>query len=458
MGRGAPGWYLLPRSGLGSVPNVFRGAGVSVEAMSDERRREIRGIADFLVTTPTLAGLPKTALDVLAGAVTLERYGPGDALMEQGAPGDCMVVLRSGTAQVSVTGDDGVCRILAQVGQGTVLGEMALLTKEPRSADVLALGDVEAYVLDAGRFAELVSQHKDIAVVLTHLVAERLGHVPRDALRDKVLGGYRIKRRLGVGATAVVYRAEDTRDDRVVALKMLSHRLAFDKVAIKRFNRELDIVERLRHPNVARVYGRFEAFATTFMAMEFCDGKNLAEVLARSGALPVDHARAIFGQVACALSHVHAHGVIHKDLKPANIMVNRDGSVKLMDFGIATPPMDMSADTSVERFFAGTPRYMAPEQFRMVEADPRVDIYALGCIGYEMLAGEPPFQVDTLSELVRAKTSGDLPPIETHRPDVSPELADVLRRALARSPDERTVDLSEICRWAAPADPALLGD
>ena len=416
-----------------------------------------RDVAEFLADIPTLSGLPRPALKLLARAMKPTTFGPGTALMEQGAEGDCMVVIRSGTVQVSMTGDDGICRILAQVGEGAVLGEMALLTKEPRSADVLALGVVEALVLELDAFSHLIADYPDIAVVLTHLVAERLGHVPRDALRDKVLGGYRIKRRLGLGATAVVYRGENVASGNTVALKMLSHRLAFDQVAIGRFHREVAIVQRLRHENVARVYGTFEAFATYFMAMEFCDGLNLAELLARNGALPVDQVRALLGQIARSLSHVHGHDVIHKDLKPANVMINRDGTVKLMDFGISRPPLDMTTDSSVERFFAGTPRYMAPEQFRMIEADPCVDVYALGCLGYEMLAGAPPFQVDTLAELVRAKTAGDLPPIESLRPDVDDELAQVIRTALTQNPVERTISLDELGTWGARADTRLVG-
>jgi len=337
------------------------------------------GFVSILEDSPTLAGLPRATLDMLARVMTTRSYAPGEALMEQGAAGDCMVVVADGLAQVSVTGDDGVCRVLAQLGPGAVLGEMALLTKEPRSADVLAVQPLTALVLEADDLTDLCASHPDIAVVLTHLLAERLGQVRKDALGDKVLGGYRIKRRLGLGATAVVYRGENIETDETVALKMLSHRLAFDEVAIRRFHRELNIIERLRHENVARVYCRFEAFATHFMAMEFCDGLNLAELLERHGALPCDQVRGLLGQIARALDHVHEHDVIHKDMKPANVMINCDGTVKLMDFGIARPPLDMTQDCDVERFFAGTPRYMAPEQFRMIEAGPLVDIYALGC-------------------------------------------------------------------------------
>jgi CRP-like cAMP-binding protein len=415
-------------------------------------------IAAVLGESPTLAGLPQPALDMLARVMSSRTYGPGDALMQQGDEGDCMVVVADGLAQVSVTGDDGVCRVLAQLGPGTVLGEMALLTQEPRSADVLAVAPLQALVLEAGDFEDLCETYPDIAVVLTHLVAERLGQVHTDALGDKVLGGYRIKRRLGLGATAVVYRGEDVDTDECVALKMLSHRLAFDAVAIRRFHRELDIIQRLRHENVARVFGSFEAFATHFMAMEFCDGLNLAELLERHGALPGDQVRALLGQIGRALDHVHEHDVVHKDLKPANVMVNRDGTVKLMDFGIARPPLDMTQDCDVERFFAGTPRYMAPEQFRMIEAGPTVDIYALGCIGYEMLAGEAPFLLDSLGELVQAKTAGDLAPIAELRPDVDSALTEFIERAMSVKPDDRPQDLSAIHAWATRCDPALVAE
>lgn len=413
-------------------------------------------VARVLEDSPTLAGLPRAAREMLAQVMTTRRYEPGEALMEQGDVGDCMVVVADGVAQVSVTGDDSICRVLAQVGAGTVLGEMALLTKEPRSADVLAIVPVIGLILAADDFTDLCASYPDIAVVLTHLVAERLGQVRKDALGDKVLGGYRIKRRLGLGATAVVYQGENVETDETVALKMLSHRLAFDEVAIRRFVRELNIIERLRHENVARVYGRFEAFATHFMAMEFCDGLNLAELIERNGALPCDQVRGLLGQIGRALDHVHEHDVIHKDLKPANVMINRDGTVKLMDFGIASPPLDMTQDGDAERFFAGTPRYMAPEQFRMLDATPQVDVYALGCLGFEMLAGTAPFMLDSLGELVRAKTAGELEPLSQLRPEADADVVAFIERAMSVKAEDRPANLNAIHVWAAPCDPALV--
>ncbi len=411
---------------------------------------------EFLAESSTLQGLPRGVLRVIADAMAERTFAPGEHLMRQGGPGDCMLVVRAGAAQVSVTDARGTERVLAMAGPGSVLGEMALLTKEPRSADVVAVGEVVTLLLDAEHFNDLVRTYPDIAVVLTHLVAERLGHAPRDALGGKVLGGFRIRRRLGIGATAVVYRAERVATGELVALKMLSHRLAFDDVAIRRFHRELSIVERLRHPNVARVYERFEAFATYFMAMEFCDGRNVAEVIAASGRLPEPEVRALVGQVARALSHVHAHDVVHKDLKPANVMLNTDGTAKLMDFGIARPPADLTQDADVERFFAGTPRYMAPEQFRMAECERSVDLYALGCLAYEALTGTQPFKVETFADLVRVKLSGELPPLREHCPDLSAEMESFVRTALAVRPESRRLDMDALSEWAAPIDPALV--
>ncbi len=411
----------------------------------------------FLSTTKTLAGLPTSVLEHLARRMEARHFAPGEPLMEQGHEGNSMMVIRTGLVQVSIRDAEGVMTVLAQPGVGSVMGEMALLTKEPRSADVIALAEVDALVLAGDDFYALVKEYPDLAVVLTYLVAERLGQAPTDGLKDKVLGGYQLKRRLGLGATAVVYSAVQVETEMVVALKMLSHRLAFDESAIERFHQELDIVEQLQHPNVARVYGRFEGFATWFMALEHCDGEDISKVLAANGPMFEHDARAVVGQTARALRHVHEKGIVHKDMKPANVMINLDGTVKLMDFGIALPPpSDTDVRAAGDGLFSGTPRYMAPEQFRMVKGDPRVDIYALGCVAYECLTCFPPFVTDNFAELVQMKMSGKVEPIEELRPDVSKEFCDFINAALAVQVDDRLADLDAVCEWATPVDPALV--
>ncbi len=413
---------------------------------ADERT----AVVAFLSSSTAMAGLPEPVLEVVAENLRVETFAPGESLIEQGATGDSVMILAEGNAQVSVRDDDGIATVLAMTGPGTVLGEMALLTQEPRSADVIAVADVRALVLDADDFRRLVAEHPEIAVVLTYLIADRLGHARKDGLRDKVLGGYRIKQRLGRGATAVVYRAERVTDDETVALKMLSHRLAFDDIAIARFHRELDIVERLRHPNVARVHGRFEGFATYFLAMEFVKGQDLDDVLNEYGGLASDMVRALVGQVAAALSHVHQHGVVHKDLKPANVMLHENGTAKLMDFGIAEPPPSERAALQGRQLFTGTPLYMAPEQFREPEVGPTVDVYALGCLTFELLTGTAPFAAEGLGALVMQKSRGETLDLAALCPNVDPDLLEVVNTSLLPNAADRTLDLDAITSWGSP--------
>ena len=405
----------------------------------------------FLRTSVPLSALPAETLAVLADALVGRPFVAGERLITQGDRGDSMVVLARGEVEVSFVDGDGCVRTLDRCGPPTVLGEMALITNEPRSADVIAVSDGAALVLSAEEFHRIVAAHPGVAVVLTYIVADRIGGVERDGLHGKELCGYRIRRRLGLGATAVVYQAERVSDGERVALKMMSHWLAFDDEAAAALEREVDVMSRLSHAGVPRVYERFRAFATWFVAMEFCDGRDLDEILHARGGLPPPQARAIVGQVASALMHVHAHGVVHRDLKPSNVMVNGDGVVKLIDFGVAIPPAELSGASTAASRVSGTPRYMAPEQFRTPHVGPAADVYALGCVAYELLTGEPPFVSDAIGDLVRQKLSGALPSIRERVPGVGEELAGFVDAALSSETERRPADLRTAAAWAAPA-------
>jgi len=345
---------------------------------------------------------------------------------------------------------------LDTLGPGAVLGEMALLTKESRNADVIALGPVRALALTADDFAALVERHPEFAEIVTQIVADRLGQAARDGLGGKVLHGYRLRRRLGKGTTAVVYEAVSVDTGERVALKMLSHTLALDSEAIARFQREVRIVKRLTDPLIARVHDQFEAYGTRFMVMEFYDGRDLEAVLAGHGRLEPFVVRCLVGQLAKALSHVHGHGVVHKDLKPANVMMLPNGWIRLMDFGVSRPPLTLRENE--ERLIAGTLAYMAPEQFASPSADPAVDLYALGCVAYELLTGEVPIEGDDFATLYRLKRAGEIRPIEEVRPGTPEDLAALIGVCLAPEPRDRKVDLYETATWAHPVPLTMLLD
>ena len=164
----------------------------------------------------------------------------------------------------------------------------------------------------------------------------------------------------------------------------------------------------------------------------------------------MDVVRALVGQIAAALAHVHAHDVVHRDLKPANVMLNTDGVAKLMDFGIAEPPPDERATLGGGAVFSGSPLYMAPEQFRSAESNPVVDVYALGCLTFQMLTARPPFEARGLGELVLKKTRGESGDLRELRPDTPKELVRLVETAMAVDPAARGLDLEALACWSAP--------
>jgi CRP-like cAMP-binding protein len=403
--------------------------------------------ARFLSTLRPFKALDREILALVHSSMSEYAYDSGDVLMRQGEPGDSLIVIADGQVEIRVE-EGGSHHVLKLAHTGEVLGEMALLTSEPRSASVIAVTPVRAWVLPATRFHELAAQHPRISVLLTLLLSSRLGRAEHDALTGKIFHGYRIKRRLGLGGMSVVYEAEEVESARHVALKMMNHRLIYEPAALDRFRREADIVQSFDHPNIARMYGRFEAFRTSFIVMEFCEGVSIADAISGRGPLPEAEVRKVLGQLATAMSHAHASGVIHRDIKPSNVMVTRDGAVKLMDFGLAGRLDDGSA---AERIL-GTPKYMAPEQMTGGPVGRHTDVFALGHLAYEMLSGELLFKGDDFWALRKEIIRCRLPAFSRTLPGVSSELRSVLRQMLSREAERRSFDPERVGSWAAAVD------
>jgi serine/threonine protein kinase len=359
-----------------------------------------------------------------------------------------------GIVEINSVDEGGACHLHARCGPGQVIGEMSLLTAEPRSANVVAVDRVHVLVLPAETFHELAHEYPVLGVVLTQLVATRLGSQVHDVLAGKTFHGYRIVKRLGRGGMAVVYEAEETATGRRVALKMMSHRLVCDPTALAQFQREADIVESFEHDNIVRMYGRFEAFRTYFIVMQFVDGRPLSETIKSRGALPQAEARKIIGQVALALAYAHEHGVIHRDIKPSNIMLNRDGTVKLMDFGLARPVLE--TEGAIPEGIVGTPRYMPPELLSGGSASRATDYFALGCVVYEMLAGRPVLPKLKLTDLLQYYETWQPPAFHEIQPPLSRELCEAFQPSLSKDPRARRLDLSQAAAWAGLADPSLI--
>jgi serine/threonine protein kinase/tetratricopeptide (TPR) repeat protein len=250
------------------------------------------------------------------------------------------------------------------------------------------------------------------------------------------IGSYAIERKLGEGGMGVVYAARDERLHRTVALKMLSG-MANDSSAQKRLWREARAAASVNHPNVCQIYEIGEDHGTLFMAMELLEGQVLSERL-RNGAVTSAEAVPVALGILAALSALHARGIVHRDLKPSNVFLTQHG-VKLLDFGLARPELEVSVDPATDLtlpgMVMGTPRYMAPEQLSGDPIDGRSDLFAVGAILFEMLAGRPAFAGRTLLEIAHA-TRYEQPPALTGSPAVA-ALDRVIRRALAKRPSDR---------------------
>jgi len=348
-------------------------------------------------------------------------------------------------------------RSIATLARGSVAGEMSLITQEPATADVVAETELRVLVLSAAAFDGLAAKNPELTIVLTNVVADRLGRAMHDGLGGKLLNGFRILRCVGRGGMAVVYEAMDVATGEHVALKMMSHRLVYQPGAFSRFEREARIVEPLEHDNIARMKGHFPAFRTEFIVMEFCEGATLAELLSRNGAFPEDQAKRVLGQLATALQFVHDRGVVHRDLKPGNVMLTPAGRVKLMDFGLAKEDEQITDDTATQLgTVLGTPLYMPPGQMTGDEAGPAIDIYSFACIAYELVAGRPLFEGRTTRGLHQDKLTRQVPPASDIGAGVSPELHELLVRALDKDADNRLESLAETAAWSGELDPAFL--
>ena len=252
--------------------------------------------------------------------------------------------------------------------------------------------------------------------------------------------GYRIEALLGRGGMSVVYRAENARLGNKVALKLLAEELANDESFRERFVRESRTAATINHPNIVTIYDAGDWEGVLYIAMRWVDG-DLKAHLKRTGPLPPDHALAIAAQIGSALDAAHARGLLHRDVKPANILLEpgEPGSepiAYLADFGL-TKHLESRSGITASGQFVGTIDYMSPEQIEGRDVDARTDIYSLGCVIFESLAGGTPFRRETEVAVLWAHMRDDPPPLTELRPDLPAELDAVIAKAMAKSPDER---------------------
>ncbi len=253
---------------------------------------------------------------------------------------------------------------------------------------------------------------------------------------ELIAGRYELEELAGSGGMSSVYRARDTLLERHVALKLLHEYHGADAESIERFRREARAVARLSHPNIVTVIDRGEDGGRQYIVFEYVDGENLKELVAREGPLPVRRALELAIQVGEGLACAHDHGVVHRDVKPQNVLLNGDGRAKVTDFGIARS-LDVDHGMTQTGTVIGTSNYIAPEQASGRAVDERTDIYSLGVVLFELLTGDVPFPGESFVAVALRHVHEEPPSVLELRPDVPSRVAQLVDRALAKDPDER---------------------
>lgn len=271
-----------------------------------------------------------------------------------------------------------------------------------------------------------------------------------DAIGDlsgQKVGDFQILRRIGRGGMGHVYLAEQLSLKRKVALKFLKPELASNPTALSRFRREAEAVARLTHANIVQVYAIGDADGRHYMALEYVEGRNLREYVARKGPPDLPVIQTVIKQVAAALQRAAEHGIVHRDIKPENILLTRKGEVKVADFGLSR---DLAGDQELSLTQSGvalgTPLYMSPEQVQGKPLDPRSDIYSFGVTCYYMLAGRPPFRGRTAVEVALKHINEEAPSLSALRPDLPPHICALVHRMMDKNPAARPQSGREVLR------------
>ncbi len=458
---------------LRRYPELNNAPAVLIELIGEEYRARRRwgdkpGHAEYPARFPRFASqlqetLPRIDLE-LAGEFGRRRSDPAEARAIWDSPfADRPAALKASPDQASSD----------NVSSDKVLGEPVSqpVGSVPGLMDALR----QSHILSAAQLDGLTSANRqwaDAKALAGNLIQRgwltpfQVNQLLLGRAGGLEIGPYLLLERLGEGGVGQVFKARHQKLDRIVALKIIRRELLSDAEAVARFHREIEVLSRLDHPNVVHAIDAGQSGTVHFLAMEYVEGTDLGRLVKQGGRLPVEQACEYIRQAACGLDHAHQKGLVHRDIKPHNLIMSlRDGLIKVADLGLARLPRGVNDDpteaisesrttgtlTPENAVLIGTADYLAPEQaINFHQADIRADIYSLGCSFYFLLTGQPPYPGGTLAEKLARHLQGVPPVIEDSRKDLPPGLANVMRKMLANRPQDRYQTPREVAAALAP--------
>lgn len=392
--------------------------------------------------TKFLGFLSRGEESAILQGMTYRHVRAGKRFVTQGEVAEAAYIIQRGSCLVLVE-KEGKLYPVGHRGKGDIVGELTLLTGEPQNAHVEAETDMDVWVLDKTHFDNISRNDPELLDFLTELVADRFDS--RRPTADRVIGKYLATEIIGRGGYSIIYKGIHTALNMPVAIKMLRHNLGLCPEFLGNFWNEAKIIAKLNHENIIKVYDIEDIYGTVFIIMELVEGESLREMLARLEVIPPSLATDLLVQICAGLGYAHQQGILHQDINPTNILVQRDDRLKILDFGLACP-----LGTEDRGIFDGTVEYMAPEQIKCRPVDQRTDIYSLGITAYEMVTGRRPFQTGDIRTVIEMHLNRDIPdPAE-----VVPGLPETLRRFIIkaghRDPTQRYGDMEEALQGLLP--------
>jgi len=366
--------------------------------------------------------------------MSLRHIRKGERFINQGDKGEESYIIQHGTALVLVE-KQGEIYPVDHRGEGDILGMSALFTGEPRQAHIEAESDMAAWVINKNKLNEISTHDPDLLEFLTEIVADRFDS--KRPVADRTIGNYITTGIIGRGGYSIVYKGIHQTHGFPVAIKMMRHDLYMRADFLKNFRNEAKIISCLDHSGIISVYDVEEKFKTLFIIMEQLEGELLRDLCKRLNPMPFDLSIDIILQVGRALEYAYQKGIVHRDVNPDNIYVQKNNRVKLLDFGLACP---IGTD---DYQFGGALPYLAPELLDGYPATQQSDIYSLGITAYELLAGQRPYPEESAATLIKLKQSTDIPDLSEKVRGLPYKLSRFIDKSCVRNPFERYQNLGQ---------------